>query len=264
MTIDLSQISPSKARELIRENKLRGPTTGAALGYTQMNVIILPQKYSDDFEQFCYKNKKFCPIIEVIKNGRFSPEFSAKNADIRTDLPSYDVIEGNRVKRSVSSIKDIWSDDLVTFLFGCSFTFENRLIETGINLRHITEHKNVSMYRTKNLCVPVGNFSGEQIVSMRPIKKKQLNLAIQVTEKFQMMHGAPIHWGDPQKLGIFNLGDTDFGDPVDLYSDEIPVFWACGVTGLNAIRKARLDIAITHTPGHMFISDLPDSYFEGR
>jgi len=215
------------------------------MGYAQANLVILPERYAFDFLLFCQRNPKPCPLLEVLEPGKF-----------RTDIPCYNIYRKGKLETTVKEIKNIWKPDFVTFLLGCSFSFEEALIRATVPVRHIEENKNVPMLITNIPCKPAGLFHGPVVVTMRPIPPDKLSRAVQITSRYVSVHGAPIHIGDPSKIGIKNLRKPDFGDPVTIKKDEVPVFWACGVTPQAVVMKAKPDLCITHTPGHMFISDL--------
>lgn len=253
----MNNLFASEARKLIREGKWQGPTCGMALGFVQANLVILPKKYAYDFLLFSFRNPKPCPLLDVLDEGNPVPKI-AKDGDIRTDIPKYRIYKNGKLFDEVTNINDIWQDDFVSFLLGCSFTFEKALLENGIPVRHIEENKNVPMYITNIDTVPAGVFSGKMVVSMRPIPEKLIIRAVQVTSRFPSVHGAPVHIGDPTKIGIKNIEKPDFGDPVEIKENEVPVFWACGVTPQAVALNSKPEIMITHSPGHMFITDLKD------
>ncbi len=252
----IEQLSPKAIRSLIRKGRWDRPTAGLAMGYAQANLVTLPEKYAFDFLLFCQRNPKPCPLLEVLEPGQYRTEFLASDADIRTDIPRYDVYRKGRLEATVKEIKRFWKDDFVTFLLGCSFSFEEALIRAGIPVRHIEENKNVPMYITKIPCRPAGIFHGPMVVTMRPIPSEKITRTVQITSRYASVHGGPIHVGDPSGIGIKNLKKPDFGDPVTLKKGEIPVFWACGVTPQTVVMEAKPDLCITHKPGHMFITDL--------
>mgnify|MGYP000282914583 CR=1 FL=1 len=250
-------LSPFQLRELIRSGEWRAPTTGVASGYVQANLVMLPREEAFHFLLFCVRNSRPCPILDVLEPGRAEPRI-APGADIRTDLPRYRVFEKGELRGEVEDVRDLFNEGTVSFLLGCSFSFENALLAAGIPVRNIEEEKNVSMYITNRSCVPAGPFSAPLVVSMRPMKPEEAVRASQITTRFHLTHGAPIHLGDPEQIGIKDLDRPDFGDPVTVKPDEIPVFWACGVTSQLAAVSAQLPLVITHAPGHMFVSDLKD------
>lgn len=247
-----------KIREEIRAGNWTKPTTGLAKGYTQANLVILPKKYAYDFLLFCVRNPKSCPLLEVTDEGSPVPKLLAPDADLRTDLPKYRIYRNGNVVDEVYHISNYWSDDFVSFLIGCSFTFENALLNSNIPIRYIEEGCNVSMYRTNITSNPAGVFKGPMVVSMRPMKASDVVRAVRITSRFTSVHGAPVHIGDPSEIGIKDLSKPNFGDPVTIYEGEIPVFWACGVTPQAAIMESKPEIVITHAPGHMFITDIKD------
>jgi len=250
--------NPGETRALIRRGELVRPTCGLAPGYAQANLVILPKEMAFDFFLFCQRNPRPCPVLEVLEPGNYRPTLTARDADIRVDVPRYRIFRDGELVSEESDISDLWNGDLVSFLLGCSFTFETALMRAGISLRHIDEGKNVAMYRTGIAAVPAGVFSGPVVVTMRPIHSTKVVRAVQVTSRFPRVHGAPIHIGDPEKIGIRDLDHPDYGDPVDIKEDEVPVFWACGVTPQAVALRSRPRLMITHSPGYMFITDIRD------
>ncbi len=250
--------TPAEMRQSIRKGQWRKPTTGCCPGYTQVNVVILPAPYAFHFLLFCQRNPKPCPLLEVMEEGVFEPLRLAPAADIRSDCPRYRLFRQGELVEEKDDVLDLWRDDLVTFLLGCSFSFEGALLQAGVPVRYIEEGSNVSMFITNTPCDPAGPFSGNLVVSMRPIPGHLVSRAVQVTSRFPGVHGAPVHIGDPEAIGIGDLSQPDFGDPVSIRQGEVPVFWACGVTPQVAILKAKPEMAITHAPGYMFITDRRD------
>ena len=253
---NIRQLTPREIRHLIRKGKWDNPTAGFAMGYAQANLVILPQKYAFDFLLFCQRNPKPCPLLEVLEAGEYRTKFLSSDADIRSDIPQYNIYRKGKLEASVKEIKKLWNKDFVTFLLGCSFSFEEALLRSKIPVRHIEENKNVPMFISSIPCESAGVFYGPMVVTMRPIPMDKVSRAIQITSRYASVHGAPIHIGDPSKIGIKDLKKPDFGDIVTIKKDEIPIFWACGVTPQAVVMKAKPDLCITHTPGHMFISDL--------
>lgn len=252
-----SDISPQELRQLVRNREWTTPTSGAASGYLQANLVMLPSDQAFNFLLFCVRNPKPCPILDVLEPGQVEP-IIAPGADLRIDLPRYNIFENGEFKTEVEDVNDVFKEDMVSFLLGCSFSFENAMLAAGLPIRNLEEDKNVSMYITNKSCIPAGPFSAKLVVTMRPMTPEQAVRAVQVTTRFHLTHGAPVHLGDPEKIGISNLNKPDFGDPVTIKPDEIPVFWACGVTSQLAATSAPLPLVITHAPGHMFVSDLRD------
>ncbi len=249
--------SPAQIREMIRQGQWKDPTSGLCRGYVQANLVILPREWAYEFLLFCVRNPRPCPILDVLDAGNPEPGI-AKGADIRKDVPKYRVYRDGKLEDEVEDITHLFTDDMVSFLLGCSFSFEKALMDAGIRIRNIDEGKNVSMYITERMCKPAGRFSCPLVVSMRPMTPEQAIRASQITTRFHLTHGAPVYMGDPQGLGIKDIYKPDFGDPVTIEKGEIPVFWACGVTSQLAVQSAKIPIVITHSPGHMFISDLRD------
>lgn len=243
-------------RMRIREGKFTGPTSGLAPGNVQANLVILPKALAHDFLRFAHANPKPCPVLAVSEVG--SPAFPTLglDLDIRTDLPLYRVWRHGELVAEPTDIRDVWRDDLVSFAIGCSFSFEEALIQDGIKVRHIDLDCNVPMYRTNIPCVSAGVFSGPLVVSMRPLKPADAIRAVQITTRFPSVHGAPVHLGFPGSIGISDIGKPDYGDAVPIAADEMPVFWACGVTPQAVIAQVKPEFCITHAPGSMLITDL--------
>ncbi|MFS0763594.1 putative hydro-lyase [Peribacillus phoenicis] len=256
--IDLSQATPAKLRSMIRNNELIKPTAGMANGYAQANLAILKKEHAFDFLLFCQRNPKSCPLLDVTEIGSPIPAFAANTGDIRTDIPKYRVYKYGELVEEVTDISNYWEDDMVGFLIGCSFTFEHALLNNDISIRHIEEGCNVPMYKTDIPCIEAGIFHGKMVASMRPIPQKDVVRAAQVTSRFPAVHGAPIHIGDPEAIGVFSIQQPDFGDPVTIREGEVPVFWACGVTPQSIAMETKPEIMITHAPGYMFITDIRD------
>lgn len=245
---------------MFRSGAFSGATHGFAPGYVQGNLAILPSTMASDFLRFCQLNPKPCPLIGMSpRPGDPSiPELGA-DLDIRTDLPKYRVWRNGELVDEPLDIRDVWRDDLVAFVLGCSFSFEEALIEDGIELRHQTGGSNVPMYRTNIPCAPSGPFRGPMVVSMRPLKPADAIRAVQITSRFPSVHGAPVHLGLPEGIGIRDIAKPDYGDAVEVKAGELPVFWACGVTPQAVIAAVKPEFCITHAPGSMLISDLKNS-----
>jgi uncharacterized protein YcsI (UPF0317 family) len=231
-------------------------TAGLAPGFVQGNLAILPAELASDFLRFCQLNPKPCPLIGMSEPGRPDIPPLGSDFDIRTDVPLFRVWRDGRLLDEPADITPYWRDDLVTFVLGCSLSFEEALLQEGLPLRHVAAAARVPMYRTNIACTPTGPFAGPMVVSMRPFTPAQAIRAIQVTSRFPAVHGAPVHIGLPELIGIADLSAPDYGDPVEVRPDELPVFWACGVTPQAIIEAARLPFAITHAPGSMLVTDL--------
>src|SRR6516165_7925810 len=231
------------ARQAIRRNSHTGPTSGLAPGFVQANLAILPHALAEDFLRFCQLNPKPCPLIGVGERGKWQLPSLGEDLDIPTDLPRW------------------WRDDLVTFAIGCSFSFEQALLDGGIELRHMTCDCTVPMYRTTIETVAAGPFRGRLVVSMRPMKPAAAIRAVQITTRFPSVHGAPVHLGKPEMIGIKDIAKPDWGDAVPVHDDEIPVFWACGVTPQSVIMAVKPDFCITHYPGAMLVTDRRNTEF---
>ena len=250
---------PKAVRRTVRSGAYAGHTAGLAPGYVQGNICILPREYADDFFVFCQRNPKPCPLLAASDAGDPRLPALAGDLDIRSDVPSYRVFRDGEFVEDLPDIRHLWRDDLVAFVLGCSFSFEEALLDAGVPLRHIAEGRNVPMYLTSVDTAPAGPFRGKLVVSMRPFSPANAIRAIQITSRFPSVHGAPVHIGKPGLIGIEDVDKPWAGDPTEVKDDELPVFWACGVTPQSVVRQARPPLCITHTPGHMLVTDLKNA-----
>ncbi len=253
-----STLTPDELRQAIRSGAYTENTSGMAVGFVQCNVVILPAGNASDFLRFCQANPKPCPIIAVGDAGATALP-GLGNIDIRTDVPRYCVFRQGKMTEEVTDITALWRNDLVSFALGCSFSFEEALVASGLEVRNVSQGLNVPMYQTNIDCTNAGPFSSKMVVSMRPFTASDAIRAIQICTRFPAVHGAPIHLGNPSLIGIGDLERPDFGDAVQIHDTEIPLFWACGVTPQVALASARLPFAITHSPGCMLITDVRNS-----
>lgn len=255
----MTATTPTEARAAFRGG-LAVPSSGWAPGLTQANLVVLPRDWAWDMLLFGQRNPRPVPLLDVTDPGSTTTVL-APDADLRTDLPRYRVWRDGELVDEPTDVVDLWTEDLVAFLVGCSFSFETALLDAGVPVRNIEQGRNVSMYRTNRECRPAGRLSGPLVVSMRPVPAHLVATAVQVTARMPEVHGAPVHVGSPGALGIADLDRPDFGDPVDVQPGDVPVFWACGVTPQAALMASRPPFAITHAPGHMFVTDVPDSAY---
>jgi uncharacterized protein YcsI (UPF0317 family) len=247
-------LTPAQARAGFRAGEAR-PTTGLAAGFAQANLIAVPEDWAYDVLLFCQRNQQACPVLDVTDPGDPATRL-ANGADLRTDLPRYRIWHNGALTGEVADASGLWRSDMVAFLIGCSFTFETALTAEGIPLRHVDQGRNVAMYRTNRECVPAGRLHGPLVVSMRYIPDERVDDAIRITRAMPAMHGAPVHVGEPRRLGIREITRPHFGEAADALPGDVPVFWACGVTPQAALRAARPAFCITHTPAHMLITDV--------
>ena len=257
----LAPHSGQAARLKVREGRHRGPTAGLAPGFVQGNLAILPQALAADFLRFCQLNPKPCPLIGTSAPGDWRVPALGEDLDIRSDLPRYRVWRHGELVAEPEDISDVWRDDLVSFVIGCSFSFEEALMAEGIVLRHIARGCNVPMYRTSIATAEAGPFHGPMVVSMRPMTPANAIRAVQITTRFPAVHGAPVHIGKPELIGIKDIMKPDYGDVVEVRDDELPVFWACGVTPQSVIATMKPDFCITHYPGSMLVTDRKNTEF---
>ena len=256
MEMEYANALPSEVRKKIRSGEISSQTSGMCMGYAQANLVILPYEEAYDFLLFAQRNPTSCPLLEVSDKGSRTLRYIAEGTDIARDIPKYRIYEHGKLVREVTDVSDIWREDFVSFLIGCSFSFEAALLEAGVPVRQIEEQCNVPMYLTNLPCVPAGIFHGNMVVSMRPMTPAMAIRATKVTSEMPRVHGAPVHLGNPAEIGIKDISRPDFGDPVTIREGEIPVFWPCGVTPQAAVMAAKPPLAITHAPGHMLITDL--------
>ncbi len=267
---------PSELRLACRSGAFKGQTSGQAPGYAQANLCILPKEYAYDFLLFCVRNPKPCPLLHVLEAGEFAFGTWGKKVDIRTDVPKYRLYRDGKYIQDLDSLisedneagkSSIWQDDFVTFVIGCSFSFEEALVRGGVPIRHIDQGCNVPMYRTSIPTEKAGIFEGPLVVSMRPMSVADSIRAVEITARYPKVHGAPIFISKPQysglisstgaipEIGIVDINKPDYGDPVEIKDGEVCVFWACGVTPQSVVQKAKPSICITHAPGCMLVLD---------
>lgn len=250
-----ADLKPDTARARFRDG-LVATTSGWCDGWAQANLITVPAAQAWDVLLFAQRNPRSCPVLDVFEAGAVSGPLL--DGDIRTDLPGYRVYRDGVLTEQPTDVLDHWREDLVSFLIGCSFTFERALLAAGVPVRHLAQGRNVPMYRTTQRCRPAGRLSGPMVVSMRPMPAELVATAVAVTARYPAVHGAPVHVGDPSALGITDLGRPDYGDPVPMADGEVPLFWACGVTPQAAVTESRLPLVIAHEPGHMLVTDARD------
>ncbi len=261
MAFDISPYtnkSPEEVRALIRQGVIDFPTAGMAAGYAQANLVILPGKYAEDFREYCRKNPFPCPVLEICE-GSPKTKLMAADGDITTDIPAYYIYRNGVLSEKRTDVSDLWQPDFTGFLIGCSFSFEEKLMKEGIGIRHIEQGRNVPMFKTSIQTEPAGPFYGPMVCSMRPMTPENAEKARQITEAMPNVHGAPAHIGDPALIGIDDPMKPDYGEAVDIYDGEVTVFWPCGVTPQAALENAKLPLVITHAPGNMFITDIPNA-----
>ena len=240
-------MEPKEVRRRIRRGEITSPTSGMCAGYAQANLVILPKDLAYDFLLFTQRNPKSCPVLEVSDVGSRNLSYIAEDVDIARDIPRYRVYEKGVLTGEYTDVEKFWREDFVSFLIGCSFSFESELLEAGVPVRHIEENCNVPMFKTSIPCTPAGIFHGNMVVSMRPIPYEQVPKAVLVTG---------VHIGNPEAIGITDVAKPDFGDPVTMKEGEVPVFWPCGVTPQNVVMNVKPELVITHAPGHMLITDI--------
>lgn len=251
--------SPYAVRQKIRTGEITGQTSGMCLGYAQANLAVLPKDLAYDFLLFAQRNPKPCPILEVSDVGSPYLKKIAKACNIASDIPKYRIYEHGELVGEYENVEKFWRDDLVAFLIGCSFSFEAELLESGVSVRHIEEGKNVPMYLTDIPCEPAGVFSGNMVVSMRPLPYDQIVKSVNITASMPRVHGTPVHIGNPEAIGIQDINKPDFGEAVTINPGETPVFWACGVTPQSIVMHSKPEFCITHAPGHMLITDVKNA-----
>ena len=246
------------ARAAIRAGTIAGPTERLAADHVQANLVVVPSEYADELADLCARNPVPCPLVARLAPGVYEPR-CAPGADLRTDLGRYRVWRDGELGASPRDVRAPWTDDLVAFLIGCSFTFDHALAQAGLVPRHYALERNVPMYRTRVPLAPAGRLHGTMVVSMRPYPAVEIERVRDVTRPYRIGHGEPVAWGDPRQLGIDDIMKPDYGDPPVLEPGDVPVFWGCGVTPQSVIVASQLPFAITHEPGYMFVTDLVHS-----
>src|ERR1700759_967711 len=172
---------PSLQARLACRAGMATTTAGVANGFVQGNLAILPEKLAASFHRFCQLNPKPCPIIGMSDVGDPRIPSLGIDLDIRTDLPRYRVGGDGEVVEEPTDVRAHWRADLVAFVIGCSFSFEEALLAEDLPIRHIERNVRVPMYRTNIACQPAGPFAGPMVVSMRPFKPADSIGAGQVT-----------------------------------------------------------------------------------
>lgn len=291
--IQTSILTGQQARLASRSNVHATSTSGLAPGYLQANLIILPSRYASDFRNLCARNPVPCPLIAesattgcgdaVLShiNTLRGDEILGKGSDLRRDAPRYMVYKDSKLEKShCSDITEEWTSDHVAFLIGCSYSFETELNSAGLPPRQLALGRNVPMYRTTLRLCPSGVFQGgTYVVSMRPYKRRDIEMVRSITRRFGATHGEPLDWGweAVERLGIRDIDVPEWGDaPLDGHGklpfgqmrvrgeagsedEEIPVFWGCGVTPQEAVMRAGLQgVVMAHAPGHMLVLDARD------
>jgi uncharacterized protein YcsI (UPF0317 family) len=259
MKRETMKLESQAARARIRRGEITGHTSGLAAGHVQGNVAILPQALAADFLRFCQLNPKPCPLLAMSAPGDPALPTLGEDIDMRSDVPRYRVFRKGELVEEPTDVKHLWRDDLVTFILGCSYSFEWALLDDGIRMHHVTQGKNVPMFRTSVQTTPAGPFHGPLVVSMRSFKPADAIRAVQITSRFPGVHGAPVHIGLPGQIGIRDVNRPDWGDAVEVPADELPLFWACGVTPQAVVAEVKPEFCITHAPGSMLVTDLKNS-----
>lgn len=255
--------TPQQVRDLISEGEITSSTSGMAAGYVQANLICLPGDYAEEFYEFAKLNPQPCPVLEVFEKVPVS-HFLAPGENILSSIPWYNIYRDGKLEKTIQDANEYWTEDMVGFLIGCSYSFEEALLKNGIEIRHMTLGTPVPMFRTTIACKPYGRFHGNYVVSMRPMTPENAEKAKEITEQFPRVHGGPVQIGDPAAIGIKDVDQPDYGQAVPFHEGEIPVFWACGVTPQFVVENVKPPIAISHRPGYMFISDILNTEIEEK
>ncbi|CAD6560763.1 putative hydro-lyase [Paraburkholderia sabiae] len=253
----LSNATGKQVRKAIREREWTRTTHGLARSYVQANLAIVPEQYAFDFLRFCQRNPKPCPLLEVSDPGNPEMPITAPGSDIRTDLPGYRVYRNGALIEEVPRIEHLWRKDHVSFILGCSLSFDEILTDEGIAQQHLKEENGrIAVYKTNIECQPAGVFKGPMVVGMRPIARKDVARAIEITSHYPLAHGGPVHVGDGRDIGINDATKVDWGRYTPPSEDEIEVYWACGVTPQAIAMASGIPEMITHSAGHMFVTDI--------
>ncbi|MET3927404.1 DUF1445 domain-containing protein [Devosia sp. 2618] len=257
MTLWTSNTAPHELRTLMRRGVMRDRTGSLAAGFQQANIAILPMQWAENFQAYVEANHAACPLLAIGAPGDPSLPSLGSNIDIRFDLPRYRVLQGGVVTNDPFDVGDVWRADMVTFALGCSLGFEAVVIGAGAALRCHAPGQTCSAFVSAIETVEVGPFRGPLVVTMRAVRREDVDLVAAITAMHPETHGGPVHVGDPAAIGV------DLSNPIegigltDLREGEVAMFWPCGVTSHYALAKAAPPIAITHFPGHMLVTDLP-------
>jgi uncharacterized protein YcsI (UPF0317 family) len=239
-----------EARLAMRRGEWTGPTKHTVPGYAKCNLVVLDRSEAYDFLLYCVRNPKPCPIIEVTDPGDPEPRLCAPGADLRTDLPRYAIYRRGEREEDRTEILDLWTNDSVAFLIGSGMTFDDPLERAGV------PKTQTWVLNTALETVPAGRYSGPMVVTMRLMTPAQAVIASQLTARFTMSHGAPIHLGDPRAIGA-DLERPIVGPPLERIPEgKTAIFWACGVTPQSVALRSRPSLMITHAPAHSFVTDL--------
>jgi len=252
---ELDLNDPVEVRRAIRIGRFKGFTNTVAHGYVQGNLVIVPEKYAGDFESYCRGNPRPCPVLGISDPGCPRIPALADDMDLRTDVGEYRIFRAGSESGTAGDIRDLWRSDFVAFVLGCSFSFEQELMKASVRLRHIDEGSVSPMYITNIDTVAAGEFDGKLLVSMRGLRPADAIRAVEITSRFPAFHGAPIHIGKPEMIGVELARPYGGHGLTELKDDELPVFWACGATAQAALERAHLPIAITHSRAHMVVTD---------
>lgn len=255
--------SPAEVRRAFRSVTEEMPTSGFCPGFVQANLAIVPSAFADDFEAMCEANPQPLPLIERLPKGDPRPRFCAEGADLRTDLSEFMVFRGGAWSKA-SDLLDEWNDDAVAFVIGCSFSAEKALSDNGVHLKQMDGSGGVPVYRSTVELEGHGDLRGHMVVSMRSIRDAEIDRAVTATSSLPVAHGGPVLIGDGAEIGVKNGSDPDWGWELEVAEDETPMFFACGVTPQAIIEESNLPWAFVHSPGCMFITDIPDELAKGK
>lgn len=247
--------TPGAMRRLAAEGAWTGPTAGVLDGFQQANLVIVPEDLAYDVLLYCVRNPKACPVLAVTEPGNPVVRLATTEADLRTDLPRYRVWRHGKPVDEPYDVAAYWRPDSVGFLLGCSHTFEGPLRRAGIPVRRADESPAPPVYVTDVPTRSAGRLSGPLAVSMRAIPGHLVARAVEITSRYPTGHGAPVHIGDPARIGITDLARPDFGPAPAIEPGDVPVFWACGVTPQLVLSAVQSAYTITHYPGHMLVLD---------
>jgi uncharacterized protein YcsI (UPF0317 family) len=256
---------PSLFRQLVRENLHFGPTNGICIGYMQCHMVVMDLSLAMNFITFCQRNHQSCPMLEICVDDENSRSYMptelapSGNVDLRTDIPKYSIYRDGLWERDIANATSVWPENAVSFLIGSSFSYDGAFIDAGIPLRSVDANKNVPYYTTNIPCQSAGPFSGNVVVSMKPIPCTMVSEEVLITQEYPYIHGTPICiGGDGRTIGIANLNAPDFGEAIVFDpNQDVPVFHESGMTIHQVIMTSKIPFAITSAVGCMFITDRP-------
>lgn len=247
---------PKNLRHFCRTNQFEHLTNGFCPGYQQANLIIIPKQYAYDFLLYCNRNKSLFTLIEATDIGSFEPYSAAFNADLRTDLPKYKLMDLGMFVADMDNISEVWEEDFVSFLISDTSNFDYVLRMHDVPIRYAEENLQPPIYQTTLQSSLTNDFFSPIMVQMYPMMKETMIKAIELAEKYPNQFVKPIHFGNSHDIGIKDLKDPLHGDYLPIHEGEIPVFWPSPYTAVTALINSKIKTAIVNDRGFCFVTDI--------